>query len=82
MQKCVFGNYADNEDPDQTARMRSLIWVVTVRLQNHWILYDISTYSKGPYQSVWLLLLIRNFDVPISLSRKHIVLAATQLKKH
>ena len=30
--------YADNEGPDQTAHLRSLIRALAVRLQNHWIL--------------------------------------------
>ena len=36
--KCALKAYADNEDPDQTAHMRSLIRAFAVRLQNNWIL--------------------------------------------
>ena len=45
--KCAFGLCLDSEDPDQTARMRSLIWVFAVCWQIHWTLQNVEVESKG-----------------------------------
>ena len=42
---------ADSDDPDQTARPRSLIWVVAVHLQNHRLLHNVSKDSKILYKT-------------------------------
>ena len=65
MQKCALGTYAGSEDPDQPARLRSLIRVFTPRLRNHWILLNISLFNKDPYQVLQLPWLTRIFTVPI-----------------
>ena len=36
--KVALTSCAGNEDPDQTAHLRSLIWAFIARLQNQWIL--------------------------------------------
>ena len=63
-EKYAVGAYADSEGPDQTAHLRSLIWAFADRLQNRWILQDISVHSKGPYRT-WFCCLIWFFTVPM-----------------
>ena len=36
-EKVPAGEYANSEDPDQTAQLRSLIRVFAVRSQNNWV---------------------------------------------
>ena len=72
MRKYVFGR-ADIEGPDQTARMRSLIRVFTVRYQKQWILQNIWLESKSPDDTlrmrrmIWMCIL-RMFEGTFSLN--------------
>ena len=49
MWKGAIGSFEDSEDPDETARMRSLIWASAVCLQNH-CTYN---YENTPIQIYW-----------------------------
>ena len=64
-QKTALMPYAGKEGPDQTARLRSLIWAFVARLQHPWILWTISTSREYPDHTARMRRLIWALDVRI-----------------
>ena len=67
--KRTFTPPAGNEGPDQTAYLRSLIRAFFARLQNLWILQNISTNREGPEQNVQMRRVVLR-SLPINEQRR------------